>query len=53
MSARYRVVITTGGQIAREYAAILCEKPMAVSLGEADAMLIACQRNHVKPWKPA
>lgn len=28
--------------------AILCEKPMAVSLGEADAMMIACQRNGVK-----
>lgn len=28
--------------------AILCEKPMAVSLGEADAMMIACQRNNVK-----
>jgi predicted dehydrogenase len=27
---------------------ILCEKPMAVSLGEADAMIIACQRNGVK-----
>lgn len=28
--------------------AILCEKPMAVSLGEADAMIIACERNGVK-----
>lgn len=28
--------------------AILCEKPMAVSLGEADAMMIACRRNEVK-----
>jgi len=28
--------------------AILCEKPMAISLGEADAMMIACQRNSVK-----
>ncbi|MBX3016162.1 MAG: Gfo/Idh/MocA family oxidoreductase, partial [Caldilineaceae bacterium] len=28
--------------------AILCEKPMAISMGEADAMMIACQRNHVK-----
>jgi predicted dehydrogenase len=28
--------------------AILCEKPMAVSLGEADAMVIACERNGVK-----
>lgn len=28
--------------------AILCEKPMAVSLGEADAMIVACKRNDVK-----
>lgn len=28
--------------------AVLCEKPMAVSLGEADAMMIACRRNEVK-----
>ncbi|MCC9076731.1 Gfo/Idh/MocA family oxidoreductase [Litorilinea aerophila] len=28
--------------------AILCEKPMACSLGEADAMMIACARNGVK-----
>ncbi|MEZ4682746.1 MAG: Gfo/Idh/MocA family oxidoreductase [Caldilineaceae bacterium] len=28
--------------------AILCEKPMAISLGEADAMMIAAQRNGVK-----
>jgi len=28
--------------------AILCEKPMAVSLGEADAMIVACERNGVK-----
>jgi predicted dehydrogenase len=27
---------------------ILCEKPMATSLGEADAMLTACRRNGVK-----
>ena len=27
---------------------ILCEKPMALSIGEADAMMIACQRNNVK-----
>jgi predicted dehydrogenase len=33
---------------ARRPKAILCEKPMAVSLGEAEAMMIACQRNHVK-----
>ena len=28
--------------------AILCEKPMACSLGEAEAMMIACERNDVK-----
>lgn len=28
--------------------AILCEKPMATSLGEAEKMMIACQRNQVK-----
>ncbi|MBT4976430.1 MAG: Gfo/Idh/MocA family oxidoreductase [Gemmatimonadetes bacterium] len=28
--------------------AVLCEKPMAISLGEADAMIIAAQRNEVK-----
>ncbi|MBI1929754.1 Gfo/Idh/MocA family oxidoreductase [Candidatus Poribacteria bacterium] len=28
--------------------AILCEKPMACSLGEAEAMMIACERNGVK-----
>jgi UDP-N-acetyl-2-amino-2-deoxyglucuronate dehydrogenase len=28
--------------------AILCEKPMAISLGEAQAMMIACDRNQVK-----
>ncbi|MEZ4861035.1 MAG: Gfo/Idh/MocA family oxidoreductase [Caldilineaceae bacterium] len=33
---------------ARRPKAILCEKPMAVSLSEADAMMIACQRNGVK-----
>jgi predicted dehydrogenase len=33
---------------ARKPRAILCEKPMACSLGEAEAMMIACQRNHVK-----
>lgn len=27
---------------------ILCEKPMATSLGEADAMLTACARNNVR-----
>ena len=30
-------------------AALSCEKPMAISLGEADAMIIAAQRNDVKP----
>ncbi|MBI2940429.1 MAG: Gfo/Idh/MocA family oxidoreductase [Chloroflexi bacterium] len=33
---------------ARKPRAILCEKPMATSLGEADAMLTACKRNGVK-----
>src|SRR5918911_3930399 len=33
---------------ARRPRAILCQKPMAVDLGEADAMLIACERNDVK-----
>ena len=33
---------------ARRPKAILCEKPMAVSLGEADAMMVSCQRNGVK-----
>ena len=33
---------------ARRPKAILCEKPMALSLGEGDAMVIACQRNNVK-----
>ncbi len=28
--------------------AILCEKPMADTLGHAEQMMIACQRNHVK-----
>lgn len=28
--------------------AILCEKPMATSLGEAEEMMVACQRNQVK-----
>ena len=32
---------------ARRPRAILCQKPMAVDLGEADAMLTACQRNGV------
>jgi predicted dehydrogenase len=27
---------------------ILCEKPMAISLGEGEAMVIACKRNDVK-----
>lgn len=33
---------------ARRPKVILCEKPMATSLGEADAMLVACRRNRVK-----
>ena len=33
---------------ARRPKAILCEKPMAISLGEADAMMVSCQRNGVK-----
>ena len=33
---------------ARRPKAILCEKPMATSTGEAEAMMIACQRNGVK-----
>ncbi|MYC93850.1 MAG: Gfo/Idh/MocA family oxidoreductase [Caldilineaceae bacterium SB0661_bin_32] len=33
---------------ARQPKAIICQKPMAVDLGEADAMLTACQRNGVK-----
>jgi len=33
---------------ARRPKAILCEKPMACSLGEAEAMIVACQRNDVK-----
>jgi predicted dehydrogenase len=33
---------------ARRPRAILCEKPMAESLGRAEEMLVACQRNRVK-----
>lgn len=33
---------------ARRPKAIICQKPMAVDLGEADAMLTACHRNGVK-----
>jgi UDP-N-acetyl-2-amino-2-deoxyglucuronate dehydrogenase len=33
---------------ARQPKAILCQKPMAVDLAEADAMLTACERNNVK-----
>jgi len=33
---------------ARRPQAIICQKPMAVDLGEADAMLTACARNGVK-----
>ena len=32
---------------ARKPRAIICQKPMALSLGEADAMLTACERNGV------
>lgn len=33
---------------ARQPKAIICQKPMAVDLGEADEMLTACRRNGVK-----
>ncbi|MEM7345350.1 MAG: Gfo/Idh/MocA family oxidoreductase [Chloroflexota bacterium] len=33
---------------ARQPKAIICQKPMAVSLGEADEMITACERNGVK-----
>ena len=33
---------------ARRPKAIICQKPMAVDLGEADAMITACARNDVK-----
>ena len=33
---------------ARKPKAIICQKPMAVSLGEADDMITACARNNVK-----
>ena len=33
---------------ARKPKAILCEKPMAIDIGSAEQMLIACQRNDVK-----
>src|SRR5438874_7568462 len=33
---------------ARRPRAILCQKPMALSLGDADKMMIACNRNGVK-----
>src|SRR5438128_17706 len=33
---------------ARKPKAIICQKPMAVDLGEADAMITACERNGVK-----
>lgn len=33
---------------ARGPKAIICQKPMALSLGEADAMITACERNDVK-----
>src|SRR5579859_7587316 len=33
---------------ARRPKAIICQKPMALSLGDADKMMIACRRNDVK-----
>src|SRR5690606_27837128 len=33
---------------ARKPKAIICDKPMATSLGEADEMMIACRRERVK-----
>ncbi len=33
---------------ARKPRAVLCEKPMAVNLGEAEAMIVAAERNSVK-----
>ena len=33
---------------ARRPRAILCEKPMAETLGRAEEMMVACRRNHVK-----
>jgi predicted dehydrogenase len=33
---------------ARRPKAILCQKPMALSLGDADKMMVACERNDVK-----
>jgi predicted dehydrogenase len=33
---------------ARKPKAVICQKPMATSLGEADAMITACERNDVK-----
>jgi predicted dehydrogenase len=33
---------------ARHPKVIVCQKPMALSLGEADAMITACERNRVK-----
>ena len=33
---------------ARRPKAIICQKPMALSLGEAERMLVACQRNGVR-----
>jgi predicted dehydrogenase len=40
--------IATIAAAARKPKLIICEKPMAASLGEADSMLIACTRNGVK-----
>ena len=33
---------------ARRPKAIVCQKPMALSLGDADRMMVACERNNVK-----
>jgi len=33
---------------ARRPKAILCQKPMALSMGDADRMMVACQRNDVR-----
>src|SRR5262249_34702670 len=38
----------TGPRPSRRRKAILCEKPMADTLGHADQMMMACQRNGVK-----
>ena len=38
----------TAAAAARRPKAILCEKPMAETIGRAEEMLVACQRNDVK-----